>query len=98
MERGRHYLFDMTRVEKWISTAKPEDVDAMLWRLRMHAHYNCEGFSDYTGQHVKVTKGEREKELRAARKKGKELAKEGRLNRMAVLEAAEILGMERQVA
>ncbi|WP_394280948.1 hypothetical protein [Corynebacterium sp.] len=83
-------MFNVRAVEKWIATSEPEEVDSLLWMLRMHAHYNCDGFSDYSSKTVKTTKAEREKELREATKRGKAMAKESRINRKAAEVAAEL--------
>lgn len=76
-------MFDVRTVQNWINTTEPAEVERTLWSLRMYAHEHCEGFTELSAQTVKMSKAERDKEMREATTLGRKLAREGRIQRTA---------------
>ena len=76
-------MFDVRAVHSWIETTDASEVERTLWLLRLYAHEHCDGFTELSAETVKMTKAERDKEMREATALGRKLAREGRIQRKA---------------
>ncbi|AGS34970.1 hypothetical protein B841_07485 [Corynebacterium maris DSM 45190] len=73
--------FDVEKMKKWIAQEDAVVVDRVLWQLRMHAIYECEGFADLTDITEKdQTKAARDRELAEIRREAKKLFRERKKN------------------